>query len=129
MNQHTIEDRDCSGRYASHDSRASVGSSNCRPPDRREAAYGGSENALVPSLRSLSCERSSDDDYYGSGLTEREQFVESETRRVKVRDPSSTSVPSERSAHWSDQTESFLRRKTSWDDSNLRGPCRTKWLG
>jgi hypothetical protein len=54
-------------------------------------------------------------------MTEREQFVEREAKRVTFRSPTpnSPSAYSERS----DRTDSFLRRKTSWDESGVA----SKW--
>lgn len=50
-------------------------------------------------------------------MIERERIVERETKRVTFRDPSPISV----SSAWSDSqgSKSFLRRKTSWDESNV----------
>lgn len=53
-----------------------------------------------------------------SDMTERERMAERETKRVTFRSLSPSASPA-RSGYRSDVTESFLRRKTSWDDSNL----------
>ena len=79
----------------------------------------GMEQALVVSPKKSRQRAPSYDDDEFSGMTEREQMAERETKRVTFRSPSPSSVSSVRSGYKSDVTESFLHRKTSWDDSDL----------
>lgn len=117
----------------------STSGSNYRAPLVREASEGGTESfnddyddlgerervychekALVRSPKHRQ-RASSYDGNDGSDMTEREQFVEREAKRVTFRSPTpnSPSAYSERS----DRTDSFLRRKTSWDESGVA----SKW--
>jgi hypothetical protein len=79
----------------------------------------GKEHALVVSPKKSRQRAPSYNDDAFSGMTERERMAERETKRVTFRSPSPSSVSSVRSGYKSDVTESFLRRKTSWDDSDL----------
>lgn len=104
-----------------HGSDASEVSSNHHPAFVREATNGGNEKALVLSPETTYSREPLyvDDDL--SGMTERERIVERETKRVTFRDLSHSSVSSDSWSRRSEASESFLKRKTSWDNSAV-GP-------
>jgi hypothetical protein len=58
-----------------------------------------------------------------SDMTERERIVEMEAKHVTFQD-SSPSLGSSAWSQTSDRSESFLKRKTSWDESAV---ARNKW--
>lgn len=96
-------------------------SSNYRTPSVREATDGGTEKALVLSPKRNHSRERSYDDYDRSDMTERERIVERETKRVTFRDVSPSSYSTDTWSRRSDASESFLKRKTSWDNSAV-GP-------
>jgi hypothetical protein len=101
-------------------------SSSYQPPFVRQATDGATEKTLIVSPRRNRSRDPSYVDEVASDMTERERIVERETKRVTFRDPSSDSLSSEWSRR-SDVSESFLKRKTSWDNSAVGPVGGEKW--